>query len=235
MTTSTAPAPLGDLVRLADVEFFMSYPFDVFARMRAEAPVYWSEDDQTWALTKYEDIRQVSKSPHLFSNRFGQIVAAVPDPRRRPTRRRRSDRRVPDAPPRGGPGRDDRGPCRHPHRGRPTPAHVPPQARELGVHAEGDLVARTARRRPRGRADRPDRARRRDGLHRHGGGAGAHAGDRRDARRVDRPARRLPALVRRLHRAERPERRPRRGRDQPVLRRRSSSSTTTSPKSCRIA
>ena len=74
MTTSTAPAPLGDLVRLADVEFFMSYPFDVFARMRAEAPVYWSEDDQAWALTRYEDIRQVSKSPHLFSNRFGQIA-----------------------------------------------------------------------------------------------------------------------------------------------------------------
>ena len=73
MTTLIAPAPLGDLVRLADVEFFMRYPFDVFARMRAEAPVYWSEFDQTWALTKYEDIRYVSKSPELFSNRFGQL------------------------------------------------------------------------------------------------------------------------------------------------------------------
>ena len=44
MTTSIAPPPLDDLVSLADVEFFMSYPFDVFARMRAEAPVYWSEN-----------------------------------------------------------------------------------------------------------------------------------------------------------------------------------------------
>jgi cytochrome P450 len=73
VSISTAPAPLGDLVRLADAEFFMSYPFDVFTRMRAEAPVYWSEFDQAWALTKYDDIRYVSKSPALFSNRFGQL------------------------------------------------------------------------------------------------------------------------------------------------------------------
>ena len=81
MSISTAPAPLGDLVRLADPEFFMRYPFDVYARMRAEAPVYWSEHDHAWALTKYEDIRFVSKSPHLFSSRFGQTAShcAIPD------------------------------------------------------------------------------------------------------------------------------------------------------------
>jgi cytochrome P450 len=74
VSTSIAPPPLDDLVSLADVEFFMSYPFDVFARMRAEAPVYWSEKDRAWAITKYEDIRFVSKSPNLFSNRFGQTA-----------------------------------------------------------------------------------------------------------------------------------------------------------------
>jgi cytochrome P450 len=62
---------LDDLVRLTEPEFFMSYPFDVFARMRAEAPVYWSEADRMWALTKYEDVRYVSKSPARFGNRFG--------------------------------------------------------------------------------------------------------------------------------------------------------------------
>jgi cytochrome P450 len=71
---SSLEVPLSELVSLADVEFFMEYPFDVYARMRAEAPVYWSEVDNAWALTKYEDIRTVSKSPHLFSNRFGQIA-----------------------------------------------------------------------------------------------------------------------------------------------------------------
>jgi cytochrome P450 len=72
--TSRSAAPLSELVSLADVEFFMTYPFYVYSRMRAEAPVYWSEIDSAWALTKYEDIRFVSKSPHLFSNRFGQIA-----------------------------------------------------------------------------------------------------------------------------------------------------------------
>ena len=62
-------------MRLAEPDFFMAYPFDVFARMRAEAPLYWSERDQLWALTKYEDIRYVSKSPQLFSNRFGLVAA----------------------------------------------------------------------------------------------------------------------------------------------------------------
>jgi cytochrome P450 len=71
---TSSGAPLSELVSLADVEFFMEYPFDVYARMRAEAPVYWSEIDDAWALTKYEDIRAVSKAPDLFSNRFGQIA-----------------------------------------------------------------------------------------------------------------------------------------------------------------
>jgi len=75
VTTSTTTAPLGDLVRLADAEFFMSYPFDVFTRLRAEAPVYWSEIDQMWALSRYDDIRYVSKTPELFSNRFGLVSA----------------------------------------------------------------------------------------------------------------------------------------------------------------
>ena len=218
MTTSTAPAPLGDLVRLADVEFFMSYPFDVFARMRAEAPVYWSEDDQAWALTKYEDIRQVSKSPHLFSNRFGQIapqcltpddgrpvvddpITGCPMPRRAVLRAemigRRTDILTSVDPP------------RHTFlRKIASSAFTPKAISLLEQHVAELAVAQVDRIEPG----------RRDGLRRHGGGAGADAGDRGDARCVDRSARRLPALVRRLHRAERPERDSRRGRDQPVLR-----------------
>ena len=72
---------LNDVVRLTDPEFYMSYPFDVFARMRAEAPVYWSEHDQLWALTKYDDVRFVSKSPGVFANRFGLSAgqSRIPD------------------------------------------------------------------------------------------------------------------------------------------------------------
>jgi cytochrome P450 len=75
VSTAAALAPLEDLVRLSEPEFFMSYPFEVYGRMRREAPVFWSPTDQMWALTKYEDIRFVSKNPNVFSNRFGLVSA----------------------------------------------------------------------------------------------------------------------------------------------------------------
>jgi linalool 8-monooxygenase len=46
-------------------------PHDIFKRLRAEAPVYWNpEADGTgfWALTRYEDIVEVSRQPLLFSS-----------------------------------------------------------------------------------------------------------------------------------------------------------------------
>jgi cytochrome P450 len=82
--------PLENLVRLTEPEFFMAYPYDVYARLRTAAPVYWSDRDRTWALSRYEDIRFVSKSPHLFASRFGLAASqaraeddgmpATPDP-----------------------------------------------------------------------------------------------------------------------------------------------------------
>jgi cytochrome P450 len=71
--STTAATALSERISLASVDFFM-YQFDLYARMRADAPVYWSEADQAWALTRYEDIRYVSKTPQLFSNRFGIIA-----------------------------------------------------------------------------------------------------------------------------------------------------------------
>src|SRR5690349_1923876 len=68
-------AALDDQVRLMESAWFMSYPHDVYARLRREAPVYWSERDQTWAISKYEDIRWISKQPELFSNRYHIYVA----------------------------------------------------------------------------------------------------------------------------------------------------------------
>jgi cytochrome P450 len=68
---------LDDEVRLLDAEWFMSYPHDVFARMRTEAPVYWSERDAVWALTKYDDVRSVSRTPELFANGYHVYVGAA--------------------------------------------------------------------------------------------------------------------------------------------------------------
>lgn len=73
MTTAT----LDDDVRLLETSWFMSYPHDAYARLRREAPVYWSARDGLWAASKYDDIRFVSKSPELFANAYHIYVAAA--------------------------------------------------------------------------------------------------------------------------------------------------------------
>jgi cytochrome P450 len=70
-------AALDDQVRLMESAWFMSYPHDVYARLRREAPVYWSPRDEVWAISKYEDIRWISKQPELFSNRYHIYVAGA--------------------------------------------------------------------------------------------------------------------------------------------------------------
>jgi cytochrome P450 len=71
------PATLDDQVRLMESAWFMSYPHDVYARLRRESPVYWSPRDEVWAISKYEDIRWISKQPELFSNRYHIYVAGA--------------------------------------------------------------------------------------------------------------------------------------------------------------
>jgi cytochrome P450 len=70
-------AVLDDQVRMMESAWFMSYPHDVYARLRREAPVYWSARDELWAVSKYEDIRWISKNPELFSNRYHIYVAGA--------------------------------------------------------------------------------------------------------------------------------------------------------------
>lgn len=61
---------LDDDVRLMESKWFMSYPHDVYERLRREAPVYYSERDGIWAITKYDDVRAISRSPELFANGY---------------------------------------------------------------------------------------------------------------------------------------------------------------------
>ena len=71
------PAALDDQVRLMESSWFMSYPHDVYARLRREAPVYWSERDGLWAISRYDDVRFVSKTPELFANGYHVYVTAA--------------------------------------------------------------------------------------------------------------------------------------------------------------
>jgi len=55
------------------------FPHDVFAELRREAPVYWHEGDYTggpgyWIISKYEDIKSISRQPHLFCSGEGTSI-----------------------------------------------------------------------------------------------------------------------------------------------------------------
>jgi methyl-branched lipid omega-hydroxylase len=78
MSTTAAAADL-KTVDLMDPEFYADGPpHEIFARMRAEAPVHWSElgdGDGFWSLTKAEDIAAVSKDSGTYSsNSHGVFV-----------------------------------------------------------------------------------------------------------------------------------------------------------------
>src|SRR5262245_55336448 len=64
---------------LFDLELFTKgQPFDLFARLRAEAPVAWQQEGTIgpgfWALTRYEDVARVDGDPATFSSQKGGIL-----------------------------------------------------------------------------------------------------------------------------------------------------------------
>jgi methyl-branched lipid omega-hydroxylase len=79
-TGATATPSSLDEVDLNDVALFEDGPpYEVFARMRGEAPVHWNrprgEDDGYWSLTRYEDILAVAKDWESFSSaRRGSFI-----------------------------------------------------------------------------------------------------------------------------------------------------------------
>ncbi len=58
--------------------FWGRNPHDAFAWMRANAPVYW--DGHAWGITRYEDLRTISKDPHTFSSAGGIRADSGPIP-----------------------------------------------------------------------------------------------------------------------------------------------------------
>ncbi len=74
--TTVEPA-LRDLVRIEDPQFYLDDPFPLFARMRAEAPVFYYEPLDTFVLTRHEDIRFVNRNPAIFSNARGIFLNDV--------------------------------------------------------------------------------------------------------------------------------------------------------------
>lgn len=59
------------------------HPYELYARMRNEAPVMWSPMRKGasgfWSVTRYEDIKTVELTPDIYSSARGGINMAVPD------------------------------------------------------------------------------------------------------------------------------------------------------------
>ena len=66
---STATRPVIDLISTAS--FAGGHPWDQYAWLRANDPVHWHEESDGpgfWAITKYQDIRDISRRPKVFSS-----------------------------------------------------------------------------------------------------------------------------------------------------------------------
>lgn len=50
-------------------------PWSVYKRMREEAPAYWSEQYQFWALSRFEDCRRALHEWETFSNEGGVVIS----------------------------------------------------------------------------------------------------------------------------------------------------------------
>ena len=83
------PKPIYDIGQICELDkwetFINGQPFDLFKRLRREAPIYWHEESLDfepgfWALTKHEDIVRVSKDPLTFSSAVGGHLMSMGDP-----------------------------------------------------------------------------------------------------------------------------------------------------------
>ncbi len=76
----SAPAPTIDLVSTSS--YADGHPWGQYAWLRDHAPVYWHEESDGpgfWAVTRYEDVRRISRQPKLFSSYERGVMMAESD------------------------------------------------------------------------------------------------------------------------------------------------------------
>jgi cytochrome P450 len=72
-------------INLIDPEYFAVYghPWDQYEWLRANSPVFWHDEPDGpgfWAITKYDDIRAISRTPKIFSSYETGVMLPDPDP-----------------------------------------------------------------------------------------------------------------------------------------------------------
>jgi cholest-4-en-3-one 26-monooxygenase len=60
--------PVRDDIDLLDGGWFATEPHDAWTWMRHHAPVYFDAKNETWAITRYDDVLAIEKDPATFSN-----------------------------------------------------------------------------------------------------------------------------------------------------------------------
>ncbi len=58
---------------------FLADPYPTYARLRAEAPVYWHPDSGRWVFTRYEDVDAVLRDPRWSANRVALLLRRRPE------------------------------------------------------------------------------------------------------------------------------------------------------------
>nr|MDT0664968.1 hypothetical protein [Micromonospora sp. DSM 115978] len=66
--------------RLTKGVFWGGDPHAGLRWLRQNDPVYWDADGEVWGITKYHDVREVSRHPELFSSAQGIRPDSGPTP-----------------------------------------------------------------------------------------------------------------------------------------------------------
>ena len=74
--SSSAPIGSSEFERYLVSREFVADPYATLQRMRADAPIYWSDSIGGWLVTRYDDIMPTFRNTKEFSNE-GRLVRAA--------------------------------------------------------------------------------------------------------------------------------------------------------------
>jgi cytochrome P450 len=77
---SMVDASLDELARLEDPAFYLGNPFPVYRRLRCEAPVFIYKPLNTRVVTRYDDVRFVTRNADVFSSAQGEHLTDARNP-----------------------------------------------------------------------------------------------------------------------------------------------------------
>jgi cytochrome P450 family 142 subfamily A polypeptide 1 len=77
---TVASHPVRDDIDLLDGGWYARQPFELWAWMRENAPVYFDEKNDVWAINRYDDVLTIEKDPKRFSSRISPRPHGEPLP-----------------------------------------------------------------------------------------------------------------------------------------------------------